>query len=265
MIQRTATLFVSAAMRQMMARRAQSKMPSVATIACYNRVYWVAVANQQQQPARLYGSGKKKGSKRSKRVNEEPEASDEASADEMTLDMDKVAAQMHNDIERFANELKAMRAGRANPAMLDHIRVLLKGGSAILSDLAMVTVKDAHNLLVIPNDADNQKAIETSIRNSGLGLNPRIDKNAVVVPVPKTTKETREKLLKSLGSMAEHARVNVRKHRQDAMKRLKSDSKSGMAKDDVKAWEKGIQEATDKQITRIEELLKAKTHEVERA
>ncbi|KAI8325225.1 ribosome recycling factor, partial [Martensiomyces pterosporus] len=212
---------------------------------------------------RTYGSkkkGGKKGSSSSKKQADDDEGSSEPV--EMTLDMDKMAEQMSHSVERFALELQALRAGRANPAMLDHVRVLLKGGSAVLSDLAMISIKDAQNLIVIPNSEEDQKPIEASIRNAGLGLNPRIDKNAVVVPVPKPTKESREKLLKSIGSMAEHARVHVRKHRQDAMKRLKADSKQSMPKDEVKAWEKDIQAETDKHTSKIEELLRAKHREI---
>ncbi|KAJ2888860.1 hypothetical protein FB639_000339 [Coemansia asiatica] len=223
--------------------------------------YIMSISHQLQQ-LRSYGSkSKAKGGKKAapKETHE-----DDAESLEMTLDMEKVEEQMKHSIDRFSTELQAVRAGRANPAMLDHIKVLLKGGSAVLSDLAMVSVKDAQNLLVIPNNQDDQKAIDTSIRSAGLGLNPRIDKNAIIVPVPKPTKESREKLLKSLGALAEHARVHVRKHRQDAMKCLKNDSKSHMAKDEIKSWEKRIQTVTDRYIGKIEDLLKAKTREIER-
>ncbi|KAJ1938343.1 hypothetical protein GGF37_004845 [Kickxella alabastrina] len=225
------------------------------------------VLGQQQNQCRFFASkkkgGKKAGSAGGKKHAEEEDAEDVGPV-EMTLDLDKMAEQMQLSIDRFATELQAVRAGRASPAMLDHVKVLLKGGSAVLSDLAMIAVKDAHNLIVIPNNEDEQKAIDTSIRSAGLGLNPRIEKNAVIVPVPKPTKESRERLLKGLGATAEHTRVHVRKHRQDAMKRLKSDSKNSMPKDEIKVWEKDIQAATDKYIGKIEELLKAKTREIER-
>ncbi|KAJ2464912.1 hypothetical protein GGI02_004851, partial [Coemansia sp. RSA 2322] len=105
----------------------------------------------------------------------------------------------------------------------------------------------------------------TSIRSADLGLNPRTEKDTVIVPVPKSTKESREKLLKSLGAMAESARVHVRKHRQDAMKRLKADGKQGMLQDEIRTWEKDIQTATDKFAAKIEDQLKAKQREIERA
>ncbi|KAJ1724256.1 hypothetical protein LPJ53_001469 [Coemansia erecta] len=212
---------------------------------------------------RLYASKKKSGGgKKGAKADSHESGADSM---EMTLDIDKTDEQMKHSVSRLTSELQAVRAGRANPAMLDHIKVLLKGGSASLSELAMIAVKDGHNLIVIPNDHEHLKAIDTSIRSAGLGLNPRIEKDAIIVPVPKSTKESREKLLKSLGAMAESARVHVRKHRQDAMKRLKDDSKSHMSKDDVSSWEKRIQVVTDKYTGKIEELLKDKTREIKQS
>ncbi|KAJ2479230.1 hypothetical protein EV174_004078 [Coemansia sp. RSA 2320] len=214
---------------------------------------------------RLYGSNKKGAKKGKGSSKKESEADEDSSPAEMTLDMDKMAEQMERSVGRLAEELQAVRAGRANPAILNSVRVLLKGGSAPLTDLAMVAVKDAQHLIVIPNDTDTLRPIETSIRSADLGLNPRTEKDTVIVPVPKSTKESREKLLKSLGAMAESARVHVRKHRQDAMKRLKADGKQGMSQDEIRTWEKDIQTATDKFAAKIEDQLKAKQREIERA
>ncbi|KAJ2756738.1 hypothetical protein GGI19_000616 [Coemansia pectinata] len=233
-----------------------SRQPLLASTASFN------LSTQQQ--CREYGSSKK-GAKKGKGGSKKGKEDDEDSGPvEMTLDLDKMAEQMEHSVGRFAEELQAVRAGRASPAILNGVRVVLKGGSASLPDLAMIAVKDAQNLIVIPNSPDTQRPIETSIRSAGLGLNPRIEKDAIIVPVPKSTKESREKLLKSLGAMAENARVHVRKNRQDAMKRLKADSKDNMTPDEVKAWEKDIQTATDKYTGRIEEQLKAKQREIER-
>ncbi|KAJ2584378.1 hypothetical protein GGH95_000426 [Coemansia sp. RSA 1836] len=223
-----------------------------------------APAGVSVQQHREYAANKK-GAKKSKGgAKKGAEADEDSGPVEMTLDVDKMAEQMEHSVGRFAEELQAVRAGRASPAILNGVRVVLKGGSASLPDLAMIAVKDAQHLIVIPNSPDTQRPIESAIRSAGLGLNPRIEKDAVIVPVPKSTKESREKLLKSLGAMAESARVHVRKHRQDAMKRLKADSKNSMTPDEVKAWERDIQTATDKHTGRIEEQLKAKQREIER-
>ncbi|KAJ2851854.1 hypothetical protein IWW36_000815 [Coemansia brasiliensis] len=215
----------------------------------------------QLQSIRSYGS-KKKGGKKSKK--EEEEDVEQFPPDRDPVDMDKMNQRMQAQVEWFTSELRSMRAGRANPGILSRVRVNFKGGSAMLSDLALVTVKDAHTLLVIPNNPDEQEAIEASIRNAGLGLNPRADKNAVLVPVPKTTKESREKLIKDLAGTAEKVRVHIRKHRQDAMKQLKAAVKAGLPKDESKTWEKSVQTETDKHIHQVDELLKAKSREIER-
>ncbi|KAJ2746632.1 hypothetical protein GGI20_001212 [Coemansia sp. BCRC 34301] len=225
---------------------------------------WPASAGALVLQHRAYGSSKK-GAKRGKGgAKKGAEADEDCSPVEMTLDVDKMADHMEHSVGRFAAELQAVRAGRASPAILNGVRVVLKGGSALLPDLAMIAVKDAQNLIVIPNSADTQRPIESSIRSAGLGLNPRMEKDVIIVPVPKSTKESREKLLKSLGAMAESARVHVRKHRQDAMKRLKADSRNSMTPDEVKAWEKDIQATTEKFTGRIEDQLKAKQREIER-
>ncbi|KAJ1856917.1 hypothetical protein LPJ73_002116 [Coemansia sp. RSA 2703] len=244
-----------------LSRTAVLSKPSAASLLL--QYGWQTDTGADGNQIRLYASKKKSGGGK-KGAKADSHESD-ADSMEMTLDIDKTDEQMKHSIGRLASEFQAVRAGRANPAMLDHVKVLLKGGSASLSELAMIAVKDGHNLIVIPNDHDHLKAIDTSIRSAGLGLNPRIEKDAIIVPVPKSTKESREKLLKSLGAMAESARVHVRKHRQDAMKRLKEDAKSHMSKEDVNSWEKRIQTVTDKYTSKIEQLLSDKTREIKQS
>ncbi|KAJ1679127.1 hypothetical protein EV182_002675, partial [Spiromyces aspiralis] len=194
--------------------------------------------------ARSYGSKKKKDKKKSKGISDHDEemyvgeGQGKEGDDMMALDLDKTAERMSKDVERLGREFQVMRAGRANPAILDQIRVSIEGSLMKLSELAMVSMKDAHTLLVIPHDEEMLKAIEKAIWESGLGLNPMPQKNGLKVPVPKATKETRQKLVKEIAAMAEKTRVHIRKHRQDAMKKLKTDSKEGMSKDEVKQWEK---------------------------
>ncbi|KAJ2659884.1 hypothetical protein IW148_004049 [Coemansia sp. RSA 1199] len=240
--------------------------PRVVNTAILSRLHPTAAMPQrslaQSQPIRMYGSKKKGGKKGGKQSEEE---ADKRDPDEDPVDMDKMEKNMQARLERLSSELQSLRVGRANPALLNSVRVQLKGGTANLTDIALVTVKDAHNLLVIPNTFGEHTLIDTSIRNAGLGLNPRLDKNAVIVPVPKTTKESREKLIKGLGGMAEQTRVQIRKVRHDAMRQLKTAAKASLPKDEVRSWEKDIQTATDKYIAKAEELLKAKARDIEQA
>ncbi|KAJ2720031.1 hypothetical protein GGI07_004869 [Coemansia sp. Benny D115] len=219
------------------------------------------VQMQVQMQRRFYGSKKKGGKKGGKKE------ADEGDSDpvELTLDMAAMEERMRLSVEHFAQEMKNMRLGRADPSLMDHIKIKLKSGSAMLPKLAMVAVKDAHNLIVVPNDEENLKVIDASIRSAGLGLNPLIEKKTLVVPVPKLTKQSREQLPKSLGLLTERSRVAVREHRQVAMKQLKNDSaRAAMPQNEVNALKKDIQAATDKHIARIEELAKSKAREIEK-
>ncbi|KAJ2759781.1 hypothetical protein H4S06_002059 [Coemansia sp. BCRC 34490] len=235
----------------------------------HSALHWTQrAAGLERQPptahqCRWYGS-KKKGKKHHKEEEEEKEPG-ESEADVLP-DMDATKEHMNHCLERFATELRAMRAGRANPGILDRVRVTLGHESAPLSDVAVVTIKDAQNLLVLANDPDHKTAIDTSIRNANLGLNPRIDKNnAIIVPVPKSTKESRDKMVKQVEALAERTRMSVRKYRQDAMKQLKAAAKSGaVSKDEVKTWEKDIQTVTDNFVDKVKDLVAAKTQEIEK-
>ncbi|KAJ1920642.1 hypothetical protein H4219_001200 [Mycoemilia scoparia] len=224
---------------------------------------WKARHGAQMAFVREYGSKKNKSKSKGAPVVNDSKADQDS--DVMLLDLEKTSERMDKVLDHFSKEFNSMRAGRANPAILDPIKVYIEDESMRLADLAMVSVKDAHNLLVIPHDNEMIKEIEKSIRDSGLGLNPLINNNAIKVPIPKTTKEARQKLVKEVSVMAETARVQIRKHRQDAMRKLKTDSKEGMSKDDVKRWEKAIQTKTDEKTKKVEDLLKAKVREIEQA
>ncbi|KAJ2665632.1 hypothetical protein IWW48_000083 [Coemansia sp. RSA 1200] len=236
--------------------------------ARHSVLHWSqCAAGLEQQPptahqCRWYGS-KKKGKKHHKEEEEKEPSDSEA---DVLPDMDATKEHMNHCLERFATELRTLRAGRANPGILDRVRVALGHESAPLSDIAVVTIKDAQNLLVLANDPDHKTAIDTSIRNANLGLNPRIDKNnAIIVPVPKSTKESRDKIVKQVEALAERTRMSIRKYRQDAMKQLKAGAKSGgVSKDEIKTWEKEIQTVTDKFVDKVKDLVAAKTQEIEK-
>ncbi|KAJ2553902.1 hypothetical protein EV175_002770 [Coemansia sp. RSA 1933] len=253
------------ALRRILARP-QHIGAAMAAHRCLSTAARPTIQAVQLQPSvlhqcRRYGS-KKKGSKhKAHEVEEETDGTDT-----ITLDIDGMTKHMSHCIDGLVSELRLLRMGRANPAILDRVRVKLDHGTVPLSDIAMVTVKDAHNLLVLANDPDHRTTIDSSIRDADLGLNPRIDKNAVIVPIPKPTKESRERLVKDIEALAERTRVHVRGHRATAMKHLKTDSKNtSMPKNEIKSREKDIQTATDKHIDKIKDLVAAKTHEIEKA
>ncbi|KAI8596884.1 ribosome recycling factor [Dissophora ornata] len=175
------------------------------------------------------------------------------------LDLEKKLGQC---LERLKKDFTTMRAGTANPAILDPVMVKLEGKMVPLRDLAQVSIKDAKTLVVSVSDAELTTPIEKAIREAGLNLNPIADNKAVRVPVPKPTKEFRESLTKLASTAAEKAKTIVRKLRQDGMKDLKKDLKAGMSEDKNYTLEQKAQTLHDKYIKDIEDALKAKTKEI---
>ncbi|KAG0309051.1 hypothetical protein BGZ98_005556 [Dissophora globulifera] len=175
------------------------------------------------------------------------------------LDLEKKMGQC---LERLKKDFTTMRAGTANPAILDTVMVKLDGKMVPLRDLAQVAIKDAKTLMVNFSDAELTTPIEKAIRESGLNLNPIADNKAVKVPVPKPTKEFRESLTKMASGSAEKAKTIIRKLRQDGMKDLKKDLKSGMSSDKNYTLEQKAQTLHDKYIKDIDEALKSKTKEI---
>ncbi|KAG0330143.1 hypothetical protein BGZ99_008006 [Dissophora globulifera] len=183
------------------------------------------------------------------------------------LDLEKKMGQC---LERLKKDFTTMRAGTANPAILDSVMVKLDGKMVPLRDLAQVAIKDAKTLMVNFSDAEASilicplltTPIEKAIRESGLNLNPVADNKAVKVPVPKPTKEFRESLTKMASGSAEKAKTIIRKLRQDGMKDLKKDLKSGMSSDKNYTLEQKAQTLHDKYIKDIDEALKSKTKEI---
>ncbi|GJJ72411.1 ribosome recycling factor [Entomortierella parvispora] len=185
-----------------------------------------------------------------------------ASSGEMTFDLEDLEKKFSQCLERLKRDFTTMRAGTANPAILDPVMVKVEGKMVPLRDLAQVSIKDAKTLMVNINDVELSSSIEKAIREAGLNLNPIADNKAVRVPVPKPTKEFRESLTKLAATSTEKAKTIIRKLRQDGMKDLKKDLKAGMSEDENYQLEKKAQTLHDKYIKDAEEALKAKTKEI---
>ncbi|KAF9295911.1 hypothetical protein BGZ74_010569 [Mortierella antarctica] len=181
---------------------------------------------------------------------------------EMSFDPLDLEKKMGQCLERLKKDFMTMRAGTANPAILDPVMVKVEGKIVPLRDLAQVAIKDAKTLMVNVNDVELTSPIEKAIREAGLNLNPIADNKAVRVPVPKPTKEFRESLTKLAAASTEKAKTIIRKLRQDGMKELKKDLKAGMSEDENYTLEKKAQTLHDKYIKDAEEGLKAKAKEI---
>ncbi|KAG0047469.1 hypothetical protein BGZ83_007461 [Gryganskiella cystojenkinii] len=199
------------------------------------------------------------GSKKGKGKGSAASSSDSG---DMTFDLMDLEKKFGQCLERLKRDFTTMRAGTANPAILDPVMVKVEGKMVPLRDLAQVSIKDAKTLLVNINDVELSSSIEKAIREAGLNLNPIADNKAVRVPVPKPTKEFRESLTKLAAASTEKAKTIIRKLRQDGMKDLKKDLKSGMSEDENYALEKKAQTLHDKYIKDAEDALKAKTKEI---
>ena len=161
--------------------------------------------------------------------------------------------------ENFA----AVRAGRANPAVLDKICVDYYGSETPIQQVATISAQDARTLAIQPWDSSILKAIEKAIQCSDLGINPQNDGRVIRLVFPQLTEERRRDLAKQVKKYAEDAKVAVRNIRRDAMDKFKKQQKaSEITEDDYKNMEKDMQKETDNYIKKVEELCAKKEKEL---
>ena len=167
---------------------------------------------------------------------------------------------MTKSVNALANEYSSIRAGRANPAVLDKVLVEYYGAPTPVTQLAAVSVPEARTLLIQPWDKTALKGIEKAIQTSDIGINPQNDGSTVRLVFPPLTEERRRELVKGVYKYAEEAKVAVRSIRRDAMDKLKElKKKAEITEDDQKGLEKKLQELTDT-YTKENEELSAKKH-----
>ena len=168
---------------------------------------------------------------------------------------------MEEVIERFDNEMKKVRTGRAHPDMLAGIRVESYGQMIPLNQVANITAADATLLVVTPFDPANIKAISEAIRaDQSLGLNPADDGRVVRVPIPALTEERRKEIVKQASIKVEEAKVALRNKREDARKAIKAAAE--MSEDIKKRAEKEIDDLTKEFSDKIEAAFKEKSEEI---
>ena len=167
---------------------------------------------------------------------------------------------MEKVLDRFRDEMKKVRTGRAHPDMLANIKVEAYGQFMPLNQVANVTIADATMLLVTPFDPANIAAICTAIRaDNTLGLNPSDDGRVIRVPIPPLTEERRREIVKTASEKVEEAKVGIRNVREDARKDIK-DAK--LPEDATKRAEKEIDDLTKEYTDKIESEFKAKEAEI---
>lgn len=172
-------------------------------------------------------------------------------------------AHMDKALEALRREFGGVRTGKASPGLLDMVRVDAYGSKMPLNQVATVSSPEPRMLIVQPFDKSLSKAVEKSIRDSELGLNPSGDGNVIRVPIPALNEERRKELVKMLHRYAEDGKVAVRHARQEANKEIKRRKDAHeLSEDDAKREIDRIQKLTDEYIAKVDSLLKSKEEEV---
>lgn len=175
----------------------------------------------------------------------------------------ELEARMSGAIDALARELASVRTGRASVALLEGIRVDYYGTPTAIPQMASVTVPDPRTLVMQPWDVSQLKAIEKAIISSDLGLTPSNDGKVIRLTMPTPTEERRRQLAKSVGKIAEEARVAIRNIRREANDKLKTLAKdTHVSEDDERRGHDQIQKTTDRFIVKVDELLKKKEQEI---
>lgn len=170
---------------------------------------------------------------------------------------------MKKSIEAFKNELKHLRTGRATPDLIKDIKIEYYGQQLEISKIASIVVPEPRMLVVQPWDKGAIGEIERAIRKSGLGLNPQSDGNIIRIPIPPLTEETRQNLVKLIGTLAEKTRVAIRNIRQDGMNKLKRwEKEKQISEDERKRAEKEVDELTKKYTDEVAKIRKQKEKEI---
>ena len=158
---------------------------------------------------------------------------------------------MDKTIESYQRELNTVRTGRANPNLLDSIRIDYYGVLTPIKQISSISVPEASQLYIKPFDRSCLKAIEVAIATSELGLNPQGDGVGIRLMIPKMTEERRRELVKQVGKMQEAAKVAIRNVRRDLNEAIK---KLGLPEDEEKGWLEDSQKYTDEYIGKIEKM-----------
>jgi ribosome recycling factor len=175
----------------------------------------------------------------------------------------QIKTKMESTVEDFRSHLLSTRTGRANVHMLDHVKVDYYGTDTPVGQMGQMSTPEPTLILVQPYDAGMVSAIEKAIRTSGTGLNPMSDGKVIRVPVPPMTEERRKEVVKQLNKTLEDHKTAIRNIRRDGNEHIKKASKDKLiSADDEKRANDEVQQLTDAEIKRIEELCKAKEKEI---
>lgn len=177
--------------------------------------------------------------------------------------LSKAEQRMEKRINHLKRDFSAVRAGRANPAVLDKIVVNYYDTPTPINQLAAVAVSEARVLTIQPWDISVLRMIEKAIQMSDLGINPQNDGKVLRITFPPLTEDRRKELVKDIAKMAEETKISIRNVRRDAVEKLKTMKKSSeITEDDLKHMEKKTQKLTDKYIGIVDTITEDKKKEI---
>ena len=179
------------------------------------------------------------------------------------MDYNEIKDKMSKTISVFAENLAEIRAGRANPAILNKIMVDYYGVPTPINQVAGISVPEARLIVIQPWDASILKEIEKEILKSDIGINPNNDGKVIRLAFPELNEERRKEIVKDIKKIAEDARIAVRSIRRDAIDSFRKQQKdSEITEDELKVAEDEVQKITDSKIGEIDEILANKEKEV---
>ena len=179
------------------------------------------------------------------------------------MDFSEIESKMNKTIEVLKQNFSEVRAGRANPAILNRISVEYYGTPTPINQVAGISVPEARLIMIQPWDASILKDIEKAILASDIGINPNNDGKVIRLAFPELTEERRKELVKDIKKTAEEAKVAVRAIRRDGIDKAKAMQKnSEITEDELRGAEDTIQKLTDKKIEEIDRVLSDKEKEI---
>lgn len=182
--------------------------------------------------------------------------------EEIELRLEEARDLMRKAVEHTTNELTKIRAGKAQPSMLDDVRVDYYGSPTPVQQVATVNTPDARSIVIRPFERKMLATIERAIINSDLGLTPQNDGEIIRLNLPPLTEERRQGLVKQAKAEIEQGKVSVRNIRKDANNHLTKLQKEGVSEDAVKRAQDQVQQMTDQYTTKLDELFSKKEKDI---
>ena len=179
------------------------------------------------------------------------------------FDIKDLTIKMGKTIASYKKDIATLRTGRANPAMLDLIRIDVYGQKMPINQLASVTIPEPRTIAIQVWDKNNVTLVDTEIKKSNLGVNPQVDGQILRIRIPQLTEERRKELTKVLKNLSEKAKVSIRNLRRESNDNIKSSLKEKkIGEDESKSLENQVQKSTDENISLIEKILVEKEKEI---